>query len=1206
MRRLLPITCLLALPPALSQTEAPAAPARPAAVAGQETALVELRALVAEARAAAPGADPAGLPAVLARVGRRALELVAGPADAASAEVLADLARFAIDQGIYDVAEPLQRRVVALRAELLPATHLELAKARGNLGLVLLGKGAVAAARAELEAVVEVLTKTLPAEHADLQWARSNLALALRAGGDLRGARELLEQVLGVLEQTVGETDSDLSQARQSLGGVRFLLGDLPGARALYEQDLRVRSATLPAGDRRLQTARANLAMVLEALGEERAALQIEREVLADFERSLHPDHNDLQTARSNLAATLCALGDWESAAALTRQVLEVYDRTRPAGDAERESARGTLATVFSQAGDLQRARALQEEVVAGLAAHYSADHPGLLAARGNLARILKKQGDLAGARIELEHVLEQASRTMADDSPYLQHAREGLGGILLIEGDVEGARALFAKVLEVRRATLPEDNPDVGLARSNLALALAAGGEVAEVREHLQADLESTTRALGADHVRVQRARQNLAVHLKFVGELEAARALLEQVLEVQLRTLHQDASDPQSVRLNLIWTLLQLVLRGDALPAPSPAQAAESAARRRRCVELGLEVCADHLRSARSALLSGSAREAQERCARQAVLLDTPLSLAGSARARLPAAELDAAAFLVSECTRGVALTSALLRRRGAERPATDGLRSELQAASRELAAAAQRGLDSAGFRAAIARRDGLERQLLEQLAADGTAAALLDPSPERLLAGVPPRTALVGYLRYTRWDFPAAEAGSGASVEVGVPSLCAFVLRRADAADGRGTPWTLTRVELGPLAPIEAAVESWRAALGVFDERGAAVAGRAADGTRAAGLALRRLVFDPLLAASTGCERLVLALDDVLHLVPIDALPLDAADSAASAVGDRWRIETRCTLLELVGRSGPRTGPDTLLTLGGASFESRPLALESDPAVAAEQPAAEQPAAEQPAAAQPAAIALLRGGAWERGFTPLTYTGPEAREIAALHEEVAEGEASARVLEKRQASRAALEQCAPRARWLHIATHGWFAPQSIRSWTDPEPLDRQAGIGARASGAEQVQGMSPLLLCGLALTGANLPDGESGRPEGLITAEELSTFDLSSCELAVLSACDTNVGVRRAGQGVASLQQALQMAGARSVITSLWKVRDEATKDLMLDFYRRLWVHGKPKAQALWEAKTRLREAKDETGKPKYALRDWAAWVLTGEPD
>jgi CHAT domain-containing protein len=246
------------------------------------------------------------------------------------------------------------------------------------------------------------------------------------------------------------------------------------------------------------------------------------------------------------------------------------------------------------------------------------------------------------------------------------------------------------------------------------------------------------------------------------------------------------------------------------------------------------------------------------------------------------------------------------------------------------------------------------------------------------------------------------------------------------------------------------------------------------------------------------------------------------------------------------------------------------------------------------------------ILRGGAWERGFAPLTYSGLEAREIGALYGEVFGEDAPSIVLEKRQASRAAIESLAPKARWLHVATHGWFASESIASWQDGEPLDRHTGIGVRLSTDERVRGMSPMLLCGLALAGANLPENEHGSVPGLVTAEELSALDLTNCELVVLSACDTNVGERRAGQGVASLQMALQMAGARSAITSLWKVPDEATRELMTDFYRRIWVEKKPKGQALWEAKMRLREAKDESGNAKYTTRDWAAWILTGDPD
>jgi CHAT domain-containing protein len=125
--------------------------------------------------------------------------------------------------------------------------------------------------------------------------------------------------------------------------------------------------------------------------------------------------------------------------------------------------------------------------------------------------------------------------------------------------------------------------------------------------------------------------------------------------------------------------------------------------------------------------------------------------------------------------------------------------------------------------------------------------------------------------------------------------------------------------------------------------------------------------------------------------------------------------------------------------------------------------------------------------------------------------------------------------------------------------------------------------------MTLCGLALTGS-----------GRITAEEVAGLDLSGCEMVVLSACDTSLGVdpKRAGQAMQSLQSALHAAGARRSITSLWKVDDVATLDLMKELYRGLWTAKLPASEALWRAKKKLRDAGEPT-------KRWAGWVLAG-PD
>lgn len=135
----------------------------------------------------------------------------------------------------------------------------------------------------------------------------------------------------------------------------------------------------------------------------------------------------------------------------------------------------------------------------------------------------------------------------------------------------------------------------------------------------------------------------------------------------------------------------------------------------------------------------------------------------------------------------------------------------------------------------------------------------------------------------------------------------------------------------------------------------------------------------------------------------------------------------------------------------------------------------------------------------------------------------------------------------------RILHIATHGFFLPnlpEAVHATSRGAVLD----LDERRPGPS---GENPLLRSGLVLAGAN--QRKSGDDDGLLTALEVSSLDLTGTQLSVLSACQTGVGQVQNGEGVYGLRRALVLAGVRTQVVSLWKVDDAATQAFMGHYYR-----------------------------------------------
>ncbi len=155
-------------------------------------------------------------------------------------------------------------------------------------------------------------------------------------------------------------------------------------------------------------------------------------------------------------------------------------------------------------------------------------------------------------------------------------------------------------------------------------------------------------------------------------------------------------------------------------------------------------------------------------------------------------------------------------------------------------------------------------------------------------------------------------------------------------------------------------------------------------------------------------------------------------------------------------------------------------------------------------------------------------------------------------------KDATKIAIKQLMPKARIIHLATHGL--------------LDDVRGIGSAIA-------LAP-----------------SGNDDGLLTVDQILNLKLNA-ELVVLSACDTGRG-RVTGDGVIGLSRSLISVGVPSVIVSLWSVPDSPTASLMTEFYRQMQQQP-DKAQA-------LRSAMLTTMKQYPNPKDWAAFTLIGEAE
>lgn len=1067
------------------------------------------------------------------------------PEVATSSNNLAGLYR---ELGNSQKALPYQQQALEIERQTSGENHSDYATCLNNLGMLYRELGNHREAETLLQKALEIERRNRGNNHPDLIPLLDNLVDVRAVLGKYAESEPLLLQVLEIERQTLGEKHPDYANSLNNLAGLYRNLGRYDPARSLYQQVLQIREQTVGKNHPDYAVGLHDLAVLYQQIGHYQEAKQLYQQSLQIREQTVGENHPDTATCLSSLAVLYRELGNYEKAGQLHQQVLKIERQAGRTQDSEHAVSLSNLAGVYQATGNYAEAEPLYQQALDVLRQLQMEQHPEFANILNNLVSFYNDLGNYAEAIKLLQQTLEIRLQTLGQNHPDYATSLQNLAAFYITGGKYTEATQVLNQVLEIRSQSLGQEHPNYASSLNNLAFLYDRVGKYTEAETLLKQALTITLTVFGERHPDSAMALGNLATHYLMVGNYTEAEALLDEALKIQRDSVGE--SHPQY-----------------AVTLGNLAELCASTNRYAEALEWSQQVEAINDQMLGEVFSIGSERRRMAYLARLQTQFEAFVSLIVRCLAHSP-----------TVVQTGLEL---VLRRKGigaealaAQRDAVLGgrypkLRSKLeelttlrrQIAQKTLAGpSSPEGLQEHQHLLAEwnAQKEQLEIQLARQIPEMKLQQKLQETNWRKIAENLPKPAVLIEFVRSRFYDFEAAIAQMESKWKP--THYFVFIL-------SANQPEKVQILDLGEATLIDRMIASFRASITGEGSRREFetvptefISGEIAN----KGLALRQAIFDPLLTAIGNCKRLFLAPDGDLTRLPFEVLPLDRNRRLIDEYGISYLSTGRDVMRFGVTSS---QNPSESLVFANPDFD-----LSADASTES----------------------FETGKSFRRHSRDLNRTQPDFCHLPGTQ---IEGEQIAALLGVRpllgqQALETRLQACrSPQI--LHLATHGFFLENHKRT-PDREGLGK---IG-RLSGYEE----NPLLRSGLALAGANTwLKGGSLPPEaedGLLTAEDVSGLDLLDTELVVLSACETGLGEIRTGEGVFGLRRAFVVAGAKTLVMSLWKVPDRQTQELMVEFYHRI-LNGQPCADALRAAQL---EMKQKYPNPLY----WGAFICQGNPN
>lgn len=978
--------------------------------------------------------------------------------------------------------------------------------------------------------------------------------------GDHAAILPLQQEVIRIGRSELGDDTVEMAFEWNYLGDIYIRLGQYANAEAPYAHALKVRRNLLGENSEETGESYFNTALVMYYMGDYPTSEKHYLQALRIAQKLAGPQHEDTLQVMNNLGLLYQQTGNYEKARELHTAVLN--GRIRQLG-ADSEFVGETylnLGLLVHTLGDYNAARDYYSRALKIFKTKLGIEHEYTLQTMNNMSKLAYDLGDAARSYELDEEVYDIRVRVLGADHADIAQSLNNMAFNHHEQGNYETAKQLFQRALDIYRKNTGENDTATQMTMMNLASILQRLGESEEALELAEKALRLRLENLGDDHVLVAETLEQLGeLHLTG-GRLDEA----EQALDQSYAILQKTYGDNHPTTLLALYALCYIKMEKGEWD-----EVLELSNKIRRLV-----------RTTSARLMAGLSPQEQLRLLES----DGHQTLAFTAawqRKNDPAYINASADWLINNKGMSQATLAAretLMRDVGDAH--SKALSEQLLDIRRQLASAV---LASPNATQADAQQQKVEQltqqenEITRRLSRNLGSSIALESwiELEDVRGKLADDETLVTWIRFQPIDFES----EGLALEKSLPPrYLAWVIPPSGQGD-------IQLVDLGLAEEIDDVIETARAAIteagkkdGPINKDGELEAEKK---LRAALNGITQKVWQPVAEhIRPDTQRLSLSPDGALWLVPWSALPLEE---------DRYLIEQYAFRLLISGRelveetSEPSTNRP--LVFANPTFDLTPQkVIDAIKAIFADFKI--DPNANRGLVSQTAI----------RKVPTLPNTELEAEAISPSLERIV-GKPPTKYL--RQYALESVVKRVHQPRMLVLSTHGYFLPDQ-----QAKSADRVVNAGSnRSASLISTDGKpieNPLLRCGLLLAGCNQPP--SGGDDGVLTGLEIVGLDLRGTELVVLSACETGVGKVQIGEGIAGLRQAFQLAGAHSVVATLWQVPDRDSAILMRDFFEQM-ADDKDPADALRAAQlSRIESRRERYGAAHPYF--WAAWTFTGK--